>query len=96
MEYFSKELKDPVVVNKILMGLKIPANCRNVRVPMLHKAAAKNRKIIPHHKRANKRLSDVTTSAVPEITVQLISHRMKIDHLNSGRLLVTLLILIPS
>ena len=42
MEYFSKELKDPVVVNKILMGLKIPANCGNVRVPMLHKAAAKN------------------------------------------------------
>ena len=96
MEYFSKELKDPVVVNKILMVLKIPANCGNVRVPMLHKAAAKNRKIIPHHQRANKRLSDVTTSAVPEITVQLISHRMKIDHLNSGRLLVTLLVLIPS
>ena len=33
--------RDPVVVNKILEGLKIPQNCS---MPVLLKAAAKNRK----------------------------------------------------
>ena len=59
MKYWSEESKNPVVVNKILDGLKIPANCSGIRVPILNKAVAKNRKIMPFHKRADKRLSDI-------------------------------------
>ena len=36
MKYWSEESKNPVVVNKILDGLKIPANCSGVRVPILN------------------------------------------------------------
>ena len=70
--------KNPVVVNKILDGLKIPANCSGIRVPILNEAVGKNRKIMPFHKRADKRLSDIqkglifATSAVLEIADELI------------------------
>ena len=45
MKYWSEESKNPVVVNKILAGLKIPANCSAICVPTLNEAVAKNRKI---------------------------------------------------
>ena len=46
MKYWSEESKNPVVVNKILDGLKIPADDSGICVPILHEAAAKNSKII--------------------------------------------------
>ena len=55
MKYWSEESKNPVVVNKILDGLKIPANCSGIRVPILNEAVAKNKKIMPFDKRADKR-----------------------------------------
>ena len=77
-KYWSEESKNPVVVTKILDGLKIPANCSGICVPILNEAVAKNRKIMPFHKRADKRLSDIqkglifATSAVLEIADELI------------------------
>ena len=76
-------------------------------MPVLNEAMTKNRKIMPFHKRADKRLSDVqkglvfATSAVLEIADELILdeneriHRMKTEHLSSGWLCFTLLILLP-
>ena len=58
MNYWSQESKNLVVVNKILDGLKIPANGRSICVPILNEAV-KNRKIMSFHKRADKRLSDI-------------------------------------
>ena len=78
MKYWYEESKNPVVVNKILYGLKISANCSGIRVPILNEAVAKNRKIMPFHKRADKRLSDIqkglifATPAVLEIADELI------------------------
>ena len=78
MKYWSEESKSPVVVNKILDGLKIPANCSGIRVLILNEALTKNSKIMPFHKRAHKRLSDIqkrlifATSAVFEIADELI------------------------
>ena len=78
MKYWSEESKSPVVVNKILDSLKIPADCSGIRVPISNEAVAKNRKIMPFHKRADKRLSDIEkglifiTSAVLEIADELI------------------------
>ena len=57
MKYWSEESKNPVVVSKTLDGLKIPANCGGICVPILNEAVVKNRKIMPFHKRADKRLS---------------------------------------
>ena len=59
MKYWSEESKSPVVVTKILDGLKIPANCSGICVPILNEGVAKNRKIMPFYKRADKRLSDI-------------------------------------
>ena len=65
------------MVTKIFDGLKIPANCSGICVPILNEAVAKNRKIMPFHKRADKRLSDIqkglifATSAVLEIADEL-------------------------
>ena len=56
MKYYSKESKNPVVLYKILDGLENPANCSGVCVPILNEAVAKNRKMMPFHKRAGKRL----------------------------------------
>ena len=78
MKYWSKESKDPVMVNKILDGLKIRANCSGVRVPILNETVTKNRKIIPFYERPDKRLSDIqkglifATSAVLEVADKLI------------------------
>ena len=58
-KYRPEESKNPVVVNKILDGLKIPANFSGMRVPILNEAVAKKRKIMPIHKRADKILSDI-------------------------------------
>ena len=49
LKYWSEESKNPVVVNKILDGLKIPANCSGICVPILNEAVAKNRKIMAFH-----------------------------------------------
>ena len=59
IKYWSEESKNPVVVNKILDGLKIPANCSGICVPKLNEAVGKNSKIMRFHKRADKRLSDI-------------------------------------
>ena len=78
MKYCSEECENPAVVKKILGGLKIPPNCNGIRVPILNEAVAKNRKIMPFHKRTDKRLSDIqkglifATSAVLEIADELI------------------------
>ena len=51
MKYWSEErVLACEVVNKILDG-------SGIRVPILNEAVAKNRKIMPFHKRADKRLS---------------------------------------
>ena len=66
------------MVTKTLDGLKIPANCSGVCVPILNEAVAKNRKIMSFHKRADKRLSDIqkglifATSAVLKVAHELI------------------------
>ena len=39
-------------MNKILDGLKIPANCSGIHVSILNEPVAKNRKIISFHKGA--------------------------------------------
>ena len=78
MKYWPEESKNPLVANKILDGLKIPANCSGIRAPILNEAVAKNRTIMPFHKRADKRLSDIQkrlifgTSAVLEIADEQI------------------------
>ena len=38
MKYWSKESKDPVVVTKILAGLKIPVNCSGIYASILNEA----------------------------------------------------------
>ena len=58
MKYWFEESKIPIVVNKILEVFKIPANCSGVRVPILSDAVAKNKKIMPFHKRTDKRYSE--------------------------------------
>ena len=59
IKYQSEDSKNPVVVNKILDGLKIPENCSGILVPILNENLDKNRKIMPFHIRADKRLSDI-------------------------------------
>ena len=61
-KYWSEESKNHVVVNKILDGLKIPANCSGICVSILNKVVEKIKKIMPFHKRADKRLSDIQNS----------------------------------
>ena len=58
-KYRFAESKNPVVVKKILEGLKILANCIGVRVPILNEDVAKNRKNMLFYKRADKRLSGI-------------------------------------
>ena len=59
MKYWYEESKNPVVVKKILDGLKIPGNCSGKRLPILNKVVAKNRKIMPFHKGTDNRLSNI-------------------------------------
>ena len=84
MKYWSGESENPVVVNKILDGLKTPAHCSGTCVPMLNEAVAKNRKIMRFHKRADKRLSEIQKGLRKKIA----------HHLTLGGLRVTLLILL--
>ena len=58
-KYRFAESKNPVVVKKILEGLKILANCIGVRVLILNEDVAKNRKNMLFYKRADKRLSGI-------------------------------------
>ena len=66
------------MVNKILDGLNIPTTCSGVCVPILNEAVAKKRKIMPFHKRTDKRLSNIqkglvfATSIILEIADELI------------------------
>ena len=60
--YGDDEAKKPAVVSKIMEGLKIPSNCTVLRVPVLNETVARNRRILPFHKRADKRLSDIQKS----------------------------------
>ena len=53
MKNWSEESKNPVVVNEILDGLKTPTNCSGIHVPILNEAVAKNKKIMPFHKRTD-------------------------------------------
>ena len=41
MKYWSEESNNPTVVNKVLNGLKIPANCSGICVPILNEALDK-------------------------------------------------------
>ena len=50
------------MVSKIAERLLIPNNCEFVRVPKLNEAVAQNRKILPYHKRVDRRLSDIQKS----------------------------------
>ena len=67
-----------MVVNKVIEGLEIPANCTGICVPTLNKALAKNSKVMPIHKKADNELLDIqkglafATSAVLEIADELI------------------------
>ena len=56
MKYRSGESKNPVVVNRNLDILEIPANYRDIHVPTVNEAVAKNGKILPYHKKADNRL----------------------------------------
>ena len=61
-KYWAHEAKKPAVVSKIMEVLKVPSNCMVLRVPVLNEAVARNRKILPFHKRADKRLSVIQKS----------------------------------
>ena len=61
-KYWADEAKKPAVVSKIMEGLKVHSNCTVLRVPVLNEAVARNRRILPFHKRADKRLSDIQKS----------------------------------
>ena len=50
------------MVSKIAERLLIPNNCEFVRVPKLNAAVVRNRKILPYHKRVDRRLSDIQKS----------------------------------
>ena len=50
------------MVSKTAERLIIPNNCGFVRVPKLNEAVAQNRKILPYHKRVDRRLSDIQKS----------------------------------
>ena len=56
MNFWSEESKNSVMMNKMLDGLKIPANCSGVCVPILHEVVEKTRKIMLFHKRADEEI----------------------------------------
>ena len=58
-KYWADKAKKPTVVSKIMEWLKVPSNCTFLRVPVLNEAVARNRRILPFHKRADKWLSDI-------------------------------------
>ena len=58
-KYWADKAKKPTVASKIMEWLKVPSNCTFLRVPVLNEAVARNRRILPFHKRADKWLSDI-------------------------------------
>ena len=50
------------VVAKIAERLKMPSNCNFTKVPKLNEEIANNKKILPYHKRAHKRLEEIQKS----------------------------------
>ena len=60
--YWEEESRKSQVVSKIAERLLIPNNCEFARVPKLDEAVAQNRKILPYHKRVDRRLSDIQKS----------------------------------
>ena len=70
-KYWADEAKKPAVVSKIMEGLKVPSNCTVLRVPLLNEAVARNRRILPFHKRTDKRLSNIQKSLTFATTVVL-------------------------
>ena len=56
--YWEEEPRKSLVVSKIAERLLIPNNCEFVRVPKLNEAVDQNRKILPYHKRVDRRLSE--------------------------------------
>ena len=60
--YWEDECRKSQVVSKIAERLLIPNNCEFARVPKLNEAVAQNRKILPYHKRVDRRLSDIQKS----------------------------------
>ena len=60
--YWEEESRKYLVVSNIAERLLIPNNCEFVRVPKLNEAVAQNRKILPYHKRVDRRLSDIQKS----------------------------------
>ena len=52
-------------------GLKVPSNCVVLRVPVLNEAVVRSRRILPFHKRADKRLSDIQKPLTLALTAVL-------------------------
>ena len=78
-KYWTDEGKKPAVLSKIREGLKVPSKCTVLRVLVLNEAVARNRRIIPFHKREDKRLSDIqksltfTRTAVLKMTDEIVT-----------------------
>ena len=70
-KYWADEAKKPVVLSKIMEGLKVPSNCTVLRVPVLNEAVARNRRILPFHKRTDKQFSNIQKSLTFATTVVL-------------------------
>ena len=81
-KYWTDEAKKPAVVSKMMEKLKVPSNCTVSRVPVLNEAVARNRRILPFHKRADKQLSDseksltFSTTAVLKMADENGQHRI--------------------
>ena len=63
-KYWTDESKKGQVVSNIIEGLIVPENCQNIRVPLLNEAVARNRRVMPYHKRTDRRLADCQKSIV--------------------------------
>ena len=92
--------KEPVVLIKILEGLKILVNCSGAHMPTLNESEAKNRKLLQFQKTADKRLSGMQKELVFATSVLLLDQSLKQlmnlhwHHLTLERLWITLLILL--
>ena len=62
--WVEKSRKVPVVA-KIAKRLKIPGNCNFSKVPKLNEEIATGKKILPYHKRADERLTEIQNSVGP-------------------------------
>ena len=60
--YWVEESQKVLVVAKIAERLKMPSNCNFTKVPKLHEEIANNKKILPYHKQADKRLAEIQKS----------------------------------